>query len=326
MCSCGFSYIINKGILQNKNIKCPICNEKIGGKRQLVRREGHVRIFYDEKSKQDILNYSYSDKNIPNKLLNELEKEIDNEKKELLKGFKPLKQQSEPEYLCQELLYIQNYINTNKVKILNENSDRLLFKKYQEKIREMNNISYRILNLIFYSFLFYSNIQNYINDKNLNKYVIQSMTCFDIIEENWNLIQESLGKIDIKLFLNVIFDEITNKLISCPNLKTKDQTINFEKEINEIINKKISDEKLINEYNERNYNLININPKAIKSIIQEIYSPNKYPEYPEMKYFYLSEFPSKENFISKFNDINKEKYPLLNIIVNEDEFNKNLIM
>ena len=38
----------------------------------------------------------------------------------------------------------------------------------------------------------------------------------------------------------------------------------------------------------------------------------------------MAEFPSKENFIEKFEEKNKDKYPIINIIINENEFHKKL--
>ena len=45
-------------------IKCPICKKYIGEKTKLFGKEELIRIFYDEKSRHIILNYSYSNKNI----------------------------------------------------------------------------------------------------------------------------------------------------------------------------------------------------------------------------------------------------------------------
>ena len=86
------------------------------------------------------------------------------------------------------------------------NIDKKKFLQNQDKIRDMNNITYRFLNFIFYSFLFYSNIQGFLKDKNLNKYVIKSMTCFEIMEKDWKFMNEILENISIEIFLNLIFN------------------------------------------------------------------------------------------------------------------------
>ena len=203
--------------------------------------------------------------------------------------------------------------------------------KQEEKIREMDNITFRLLNFVFYSFLFYSNIQGNLKDQYLNKYIPDSMTCFTTLEKNWELMQDNLRKIDldIRIFLNLIFNDIKEKLISCPNFKTKNEAIIFEKEINQIIKNTIKGQKLIESYIKENDFIKNDNKKKPKKLILlEYYEPKIYSflECPDLRYFNISELPSKENFIDKFfsNIVNKEKYPIINMIINENEFNKKL--
>ena len=204
LCSCGYLYFLDKTSFPTKEFKCPICKKKLGGTNYiLVRREGHIRVFYDEESRKSKLKHSYADKNIPNKLLYELEKEINIEKEILEKGMKP----------CEKDFFLKNH----------------------EKIRNMEEITFRFLNFIFYSFLFYSNIQGYIKDKSLNKYLIKSMTCFEIMEQNWEKIKAILENIPVEIFLNLIYDEIIQQFINCKILKTKEDAIKLEKSVNEII-------------------------------------------------------------------------------------------
>ena len=103
----------------------------------------------------------------------------------------------------------------------------------------------------------------------------------------------------------------------------------LKKKINEIIINAIHNQDLINKYKEQNENLKKIlNPYLPKTIIQEIYPSNIYSEkqFPDLKYFYISEFPSKEHFIKQFNSKvnNKDKYPIINIIITEDDFHEKL--
>ena len=322
LCSCGFSFTNNKSTIKVDNIKCPVCKKYIIKKKKLYHRKGNVKIYYDEEIRND--------SKIPNKLLREIEKEVNKSKMELDKGLKPMKQKIHLKYLCSNIDYISSTINQSQK--LDEPDNKYLFISNGETIRNMNNITYRLLNFILYSFLFYSNIKGDLNDNCLNKYIIDSMTCFEIIEEDWKLMEANLQKINIRnveLFLNLIFDEIIEKLIKCPNLKLeKNQTINFEKEINKIIMDKIKKEKLIDDYKRHNTDLIDINPNSAKTIIEEIYPSEIYPEdkYPDFKYFYILEFPSKNNFISKFlkDYNNKLKYPIIYSIISEDEIYKEM--
>ena len=298
LCSCGYHYTIDKCTFPTVEFPCPVCKQKIGGtKHIIVRRPGHIRVFFDEESRSIKLKHSYADKEIPNKLLFELENEINLEKRGLEKGFK-----------------------------LVNNIDKKKFLQNQDKIRDMNNITYRFLNFIFYSFLFYSNIQGFLKDKNLNKYVIKSMTCFEIMEKDWKFMNEILENISIEIFLNLIFNGIIEKMITCPKMDTKEKAINFEDNVNEFIINKIKDSNSIKKLKKINDDIININPNSYKALIQEIYPYNKFPDYPDLKYFYISEFPGKEHFILKFNskEKNKEQYPILNIIINNNQLQEKI--
>jgi hypothetical protein len=226
VCSCGYHYSVSKCTFPAMVWNCPNCKKKIGGENHILfRREGHIRIFFDEHSKNLKLNHSYSDKTIPYKYLNDYENEIKQEKNILIKGIKPIEYD--------------------------------FFKKKEENYREIKDITYRFLNFILYSFLFYSNIKEFIKDKDLKKYIIESMTCFDIIETNWDLIQDVLGEIKIEVFLNIIFDEIIDKFTKCPQFHDVKVSIDFEKEIDLIIKNIKSNKDLIENYAKKNIDLIN---------------------------------------------------------------------
>ena len=201
--------------------------------------------------------------------------------------------------------------------------------KKEKKIKEMDKITYILLHFIILSYLFYSNIQGLLKDKYLSNYITDFKACFERIEKDWELMINKIDKIDIHLFLNIIFNDISKIFISSPQLNKKEDAIIFEKKINEIIINKIKNTDLINKYKEQNDNIIkNINPNLPKTIIQEIYPSNIYSEkqYPDLIYFYISEFPSKEHFIKQFysEENNKDKYPIINIILTEDDFHQKL--
>ena len=297
LCSCGYHYSIDKCTFPRVIFKCPICGQLIGGSKGiLVRREGHIRIFYDEESRRIKLKKKNADKDIPNKLLKELEEEIETDKKQLFKGLKLI--------------------------------DKNTFLKEEENIREMDAITYRFLNFILYSFIFYSNIQEIIKDKHLKKYTIDNMECFEIMKKNWELMEKILNDVQIEIFLNIIFDDVVKKFTTCPIFKTSEEVINFEKDINKIITDKLKDKNLINDYQKKNNELLQVSKDSIKAIIQELYPPNKYTDrdYPNLKYFYMSELPGKDHFITKFNskEKNKENYPILNSIINNEILKKRI--
>ena len=296
ICSCGYHYTIDKCTFPTREYKCPICSNKIGGKnRNLVKREGHIRIFLDEETRTEKLNKlkKYPEKKyLPNILLDEFEKEINEKKNEMNKGIKT------NGYLKEDFLFID------------------------ENVRDMKDITYRFLNFVLYSFIFYANIMGFIKEKNINKYNIENMTCFNIIEKDWEIMGKLLGKIPVELFINLIYDDIIEKLLSCPIFNSKEEAIKFEKEVNEIIINKLKETKLINNLKQINDNAINLDFLSNKAIIQEKFTYQKYLEkdFPDFKYFYIFEFPTEEHFIKSFNsnNKNKDKYPIINCIINND--------
>ena len=197
-----------------------------------------------------------------------------------------------------------------------------------EKVREMNDITYRFMNFVLYSFIFYANIIGLINDSYIKNYTFENISCFYIIEKNWEIMQTLLDKIPVELFINLIFDDIIEKLISCPKFNKKEEAINFEKEINDIIIEKIKNKNLINNLKQINLYSINIEEKSDKTIIQEVFPYSKYSEeeFPCLKYFYIYEIPTKEHFIHDFNlkENNKSKYPLINSIINNVDIHKKI--
>ena len=297
MCSCGYYYNISGCTFPTKKTQCPKCGQYIGGEKyKLIKRNGHIRIFLDEKSRDEIFKKPHADKDVAYKYLSDLEIEIEEEKRKLQKGLKPI--------------------------------DKKIFLKKEEKVRDMNDITYRFLNFILYSFIFYGYINGAFDEKYLGKYVIKKMTIFEIMETDWDIMQNILEKLPIETFMNAVFDKIMQKIEGIPIFDTEEKAVNFEKEINEIVLSTINDQKMIEIYKQKNDNILKINPESSRVIIQEEFPYHLYnkKEYPNFDYFYISELPNKEHFFNIFNskESNKEKYPIINTILNDKDLQDKL--
>lgn len=83
----------------------------------------------------------------------------------------------------------------------------------------MNNIAFRILDFILYSYLIGSFILNNLNKEEMQNYLVENLfphTLFGIIKKNWELLDISLKEIgitNIQTFINMTFDKII-KLIN----------------------------------------------------------------------------------------------------------------
>ena len=302
ICSCGYYYSIQPcGFpTRGSTSTCPICGLKIGygdrkiivGYHGLVRREGHYRIFKNEDQHRTCMNrYKDSDENVPNMTLEQYKKKI----------IEPIKKNS-PKGL--------NVVNKD------------WFLKRDKKIRNLNELSYRILNYIFYSHLFFANCLDLINDAELKKYLVKDMKCIDILEKDWEIIGEILrlkGINSIQIFMNLIFKKLSTLIKECNCFTTDNSRNSFEDEFEKVINNCLKEyQKYSAKYIEENKKLLELKNDNFQSIIQELSSPADeaiYPsqEYPLFKYFILTKYSTKDEFIKKIGPPNVYalKYPLL---------------
>jgi len=304
VCSCGYYYDIDPCGFPTKNrtFKCPVCEQKIGWGPKVVKkgeethgmviRPGHYRIFKDEKQKIGQMKvFDEVDENIPNMLLDNYIKEV----------IEPIRSKT--------------YFGFNSVL---EN----YFKDKAKKVRNLSKIGYRLLNFISYCHLFFGNLLDVISDDKLNNYLIKNITIIQIIETDWNLLQESLKQKNvssIEIFMNLIFKELSQLIKECKFLTKEEEREEFEKKVEFLI------DKCLKEYQYFSYNYIEENKKILKkidnysaeTIFSELSYPNEevYPEkdYPMFKYFILTKYKTRDDFIKH---LDASKYPLINQLLN----------
>ena len=299
LCSCGYHYEITLCSFPTRESTCPDCGKIIGGKNHILhRREGHKRVFFNEDFKNEYLKMNYADKNISFILLKDLEKQVNNKKNELFKG---LKKESKDYFLAR-----------------------------RSKVREKSYITFRILNFILHGFIFYSYLQGYLTEQYLQENLIESMTCFEIMKADWDIINNEL-KINqvnnIQAFFNIIFDKI---LISMKNQKyfpDYNKLDKFEKEIENIIQSGLKNNELLNEYINDNIIMTDNVELSDKLIIleEDIYNSNINNKYSDMQYFRKTKLPDEKDFISQFKSLeeNKDYYPIINYLIDKD-YNSNI--
>ena len=301
VCSCGYYYSIQPcGFpTHGSTSTCPVCKLKIGyGERKiivgyhgLVRRPGHYRIFKDENQHKTCMNrYKDSDENVPNMTLAKYKSDIINP------------------------LLLKSQKGFNKITL-----DQFL--KRNKKIRDLSELSYRILNFITFSHLYFSSITSCIYNNTLDKYLVNTLKCIDILEKDWDIIKEILlqkGIQSIQIFMNLIFKRLSTLIKNCECFSNENSRNNFEKKIEELVNKCIQEYKnYSNKFVQENQRLLKINNYDIQTIINELVPPttNIYPyeEYPLLQNFILTKYSTKSEFIKKLgpSNIYAHKYPLL---------------
>ena len=297
MCSCGKFYIINPCGYPAQISNCQKCGLQIGGtNHRLVERPGHFRIILDE---QD------SPQHLPYMLLSEYKR-----------------QKIDP-------LLNRPYKGIGKI-------SKEIINKSGYNIRNINELSFRIMNYIIYSHLLVSNILDILNDFDMTNYFSEETSCFNIMLSNWNKIQELLNQMgvnNIQIFMNIIFGKIIQiiskyQINALNNQEGRDR---IENEFNLFINWDDIRRK-ITTYEQKNRQILNSSPYNISSLIQQLYPvtfyKNKEQEpYPHFKYLFLYSLPQLNEVtnIIESNDNFKNKYPLtLKVLKHYESKNKNI--
>ena len=310
VCSCGTFYTVQPCGFPTQISKCLNCGEKIGGENHILhRRDGHIRIFLNEEAKKSqIDNISYADKTMPYLLLNDYKLFVEKKEEEI-----NLKVQEQNSNLMDKNDFINPELNLS--------------------YRKIDGLTFRILNFILYSHIFYSNIIDIISDEDIKSLQIGEMSIFDILEEDYKIIQiliKNLNNItDIKEFMNIIYYALEKDIEESEEIfDTKEKRELYEKKINEIINSSVvnyeSDKfKNLKINYQENIRYLNLNKKSLKKIINQDYPPteNEYMDHPylkELKFFMLSTCPSIDLLKKCFKNTidGYKKYPVLNKILN----------
>ena len=186
VCSCGQWYHVARCGFPTAESICFVCKQKIGGiEYQPIDREGHYRIFKNESQQTSVMNHVKNwlkNKVFRHKTLQTFEKEIEDIINQVNKGFKKVN--------------LDFFIDENKI------------------IRKgLNQISYRFLSFIFFSYLFYAKILGYIDENTIKNNFLpnNSKSLNDIIFIIWKLLEKALkakGINEIQIFLNLIYPKI----------------------------------------------------------------------------------------------------------------------
>ena len=304
VCSCGYYYSIEPCGFPSKGntSKCPVCKKDIGwgpkvvqkgySQHGMVIRPGHWRIYKNAQQKKTCEGkYGDPSENIPNKLLADYKREV----------IDPLNQKG------QKGLNIVN---------------KQLFEKSDKKIRNLNELSYRLIHFISYSHLFFANCMGYISNNDLQKNcLVTGMKCIEILEKDWDIIKEKLQQkriSSIQIFMNLIFKRVSDLIKNCGLFKVEKDRNNFENDIQNVINQCLKEYNNYSiKYMKENKNQLSYDNYDIRTIICELNPPDEKiytkKDYPLLKYFMLTKYKSKQDFIQRLGPSNIYiiKYPLL---------------
>ena len=307
LCKNGYYRSVRAGFpnATHLNMKCRECRKPIGTTKEgiigfrtekIVKRDDYYRIFRDEKE------------------IEELKK--DKDKRDKLK---------EINYMTLEQ-YKQKYIYPELEKekgvfINNDNNSINNFKNDQKIIRNLSQVSFRILNYILYSHLFFARLLTN-KGKEFDVYLpkgIKGLSWVETLNECWNLLKKELLKenIDsIEKFMSYIFTELfplLNKEKKINDYKTLvELEDNLEKEIQTMIRKYKGE-------NHSNSNNLQTKKKEIEekasfiNLLKEVYSSNEYEkkDFPFYQYFYYTDYLNEKYINEKLEHMDDSKYPVL---------------
>ena len=243
-------------------------------------------------------------------------------------------------YTCKYLSELMNEVEKLKKKnfkgFKKVNSD--FFYKSDKKVRNMSEITYRILSFILYSCIFYCEKLDYLDDITIKNFYFNdgdqsNNSMIFILTKIWDILTNELIKREvdnIQCFLNMIIPELAKIIINNDkSMEDPNERNQFEDSCNQVIEEAISNYK--NYYKifiENNKEILQIEDITIKPILQEtsdIYNLPK-EDFPLIQYFYATSYPNYEKFYKQLTSIPnfKNQYPVIDNYLNasEDEHSK----
>ena len=242
-CRIGYYHCVKAGFPSYKhlNMKCPRCSNPIGTtqeggfkKEKIVKRENYFRIFKDVKEIEEI--------------------KKDKEKRDKLKEINYMTfEEYKKKYFYKEFEKEKGiFINSDK-NCLND------FKSDQKIIRNLSQVSFRILNYILYSHLFFARlITNRDNDFDI--YLPKGMTWVETLSQCWDLLKNELLNQNIEYiekFMSYIFTELFPLLNKQKKIDDYNTLITFEDNLEKEI------QTMIRKFKEENHSN-NLKNKKIK--------------------------------------------------------------
>ncbi|ORX47098.1 hypothetical protein BCR36DRAFT_356114, partial [Piromyces finnis] len=287
VCDCGKSYYLENCTQPGGIFICTNCKQYISGNNHiLIPREGHMRIYSNQEERNRF-------PHIPGILIDNLLNDINQKINEETPGFRRL--------------------------------HKNCFHNFHKKIRNISNVTYRILSFIFFSCLYIDGKLKYIGENGLKEfsYLDSNQSMLSILNDIWHTLNIELGRRGVEnkvpCFLNMIIPKIAHLILSNDmKMVTAEERNQFEKECNEIIESALIESNFNNFYQQsikdRN-DILNYDDFTIKCILEETSDIERLPnnEFPLIRYFYAVNYSTYDEFYKLFNDIPDEvyKYPVL---------------
>ena len=214
------------------------------------------------------------------------------------------------------------------------------FFEQEKKVRNMSNVTYRVLSFIFYSCIYYNEKLGYLKSEDLHNFYFsdeneQNKSIEYILIETWKILKEELLKREIEniqCFINMIIPEISKIIFDNDKTMTNpDERFAFEDLFNQVIENAIlnyQDYYII--YIKNNKEILEMKDDNIKSILQETSDLTSLSPkiYPLINYFTATNYPNYEKFLDQLSLVpNFEiQYPVISNYLNIQTENIKFLM
>ena len=265
---------------------CPKCLHNIGSSKKynneaiMIRRKNYFRIFKD------------------NKEIDKIKKDNKNKFNEFNDNYMTLEEFKEK--------YVSKIYKNEKGVLI---TDKNHFNNNNKIIRNLSQISYRILNFILYSHLFFARVIT--NSDEFDKYIPKGMNWIETINQCWNMIKIELLKIkidSIEKFMHYIFTDLFIILNCDRYIDNYMDLLKIEEKIECEIQIKI---KNFEDYHFELFN--NIKKDSTIYLLKEIYSSNDYDfkDFPFYNFFYYTDYLDEKYISEKLAQMDDNNYPVL---------------
>ena len=163
-------------------------------------------------------------------------------------------------------------------------------KKDNKIVRDLSQVSYRLLNFILYSHLFFARLLT--EEKSYNTFIPDNMDWGTLINQLWELLKIELsnnGIYNIEQFMNYIFSDVFKILNENKNIKEYQALKKLEKTLNSTIMDKISlFKKEYGNTTQTNENIDKSDEHFITYLLKEKYTDIEIDDFPFYQQFFFS--------------------------------------
>ena len=309
LCDKGYYHSVPSGFpgFSETNMKCDKCKNEIGAKeyyrKETIEENDEIKVINVKTYEIVQSNENYYRIFKDNQEINDL-KRI----KDYYKNFEKMKYMTLEKFKEQYItpLYCKEK-GLNKIDIND-------FNKENKIIRNLSQISYRLLNYILYCHLFFAKL--FTQSEKFDNYKPNEISWISVIKNCFTKLKAELEKKDIKhleIFMNCIFKELFNKLHKKECINNFEELINFEDELEKLIQEKCEKAKEeIDQFKQLEKDSIKDEKSSI-ALIKEIYDKNKYNnrDYPFYEHFYYTDYLDEDYIQNLLKDKDENDYPVL---------------